>query len=89
MIVVAVAARAKDAGFGGNVVSYRWLALSMHLLNSIRAVYTLLVSLLQAVSCIQTALPGTANTFSVVTVYKMLQVPGQINSLYLLLILQF
>jgi len=86
MIVMAVAARSKDADFWGNVVSYRSLALSLHLLPSIHAVCTLLVSPLQVCSCVQTALSGTANTFSVV--YKMLQVPRQINSLYLLLTLR-
>lgn len=50
MIVVSVASRAKDADFWGNVVSCRWLALSMRLLTSIRAVYTLLVSPLHVIS---------------------------------------
>jgi len=54
----------------------------MHILTSIRAVYTLLVSWLQVISCVQTTLSGIANTFRAVTVYKVLQVPGQINSLY-------
>ena len=52
----------------------------MHILTSIRAVYTLLVSWLQVISCVRTALSGTASTFRVVTVYKVLQVSGQINS---------
>jgi len=60
----------------------------MHILTSIRAMYTLLVSRLQVISCVQIAPSGTANTFSVVTVYKILQDPGQINSLYLTLILR-
>jgi len=91
MIVLAVAAEGllvlRMQIFGLNVYSYKWLALSMHILTSIRAVYTLLVSLLQVIVCVHTAPSGTANTFSVVTVYRMFQVPGQINSLYRLLIL--
>jgi hypothetical protein len=74
--------------FEVNVVSHLWLALSVHILTSIRAVYTLLVSRLQVIGCIQTAPSGTANTLNVTTVYKMLQFHGQINSLYRLLILR-
>jgi len=91
MIVLAVVAEGllvlRMQIFGLNVISYRWLALSMHILTSIHAVYTLFVSRLQVSVCVHTAPSGTANTFSVVTVYRMFQVPGQINSLYRLLIL--
>lgn len=74
--------------FGVNVVSYRWLPLSIHTLTSILAVYTLLVSLLQGNGCVQTAPSRTANNLSVVTVYRILQVPAVINSLHRLLILR-
>jgi hypothetical protein len=91
MIVLSIAAEGllvlRMQIFGLNVVSYRWLALSMHILTSIRAVCTLLVTRLQVIVCVHTAPSGTSNTFSVVSVYRMFQVPGQINSLYRLLIL--